>query len=90
MKIQCKQYELKACIALDAMPSSLNVNQIGHKTATNKIKNGKISLTEEIRKTSSFSLDRSNKEHSKTILNECDLEKVTRGFSFTVSCWRRI
>lgn len=83
MKIQCKQYKLKTCIALD-------VNQIGHETATNKIKNGKISLTEEIRTTSSFSLGMSNKEHSKNILNECDLEKVTRGFSFTVSCWRRI
>lgn len=90
MKIQCKQCKLKACIAFNTMPSSLTVNQAGHKRAINKIKQGKISLKEEIRKISSFSLDRSNKEHSKSILNECDLEKVTRGFSFTLSCWRRM
>lgn len=68
------------------MPSLLTVNQIGHKRTINTIKQGKISL-EEIRKISLYSLDSSNKEHTESILNECDLEKVTRGFSFIVSCW---
>lgn len=43
-----------------------------------------------IRKISSFSLDRGYKGQSKSILNECDLERVTGGFSSAVSCQRRL
>lgn len=90
MKIQCKQCKSMECIALNTMPSSFTVSQIGHKRVIRKIKQGKISLKKEIGKISSFSLDRSNKEHNKSILNEYDSEKVTRGFSFTISCWRKM
>lgn len=53
--VQCK---LKGYITLDTMPSSLSVNEIGQKWAISKIKQGKVSLKEEIRNICSFSLDR--------------------------------